>query len=239
MSKITKEKFKTYGNVFDEHTINLLFKLSTQGYFEELKSAISMGKEANIFTATRKDGSHIIVKIYRLENCNFNGMFNYIKTDPRYAHLKGKKRKIIFEWVKREFRNLTKSRDAGVRVPTPIFFKDNIILMNIIGTQEDVAPQAKNSLIDEPVEFMNELLHQMKVLYQDARLVHGDLSMYNILVFDQKPVLIDMSQTTAFDDPHAREYLIRDIKNITFMAKRMGVELDVDEVLADILKKEV
>jgi len=238
MGKITREKFKTYANVFDEHTINLLFKLSTQGYFEELESSISLGKEANIFTATRKDGSTLIVKIYRLENCNFNGMFNYIKTDPRYAHLKGKKRKIIFEWVKREFRNLTKARDAGLRVPTPIFFKDNVILMNLVGERDEIAPQAKDSLIDEPEEFMTELLSQMRMLYQDAKLVHGDLSMYNILVQDQKPVLIDMSQTTAFDDPNAREYLIRDIKNITFMAKRMGVTLDVDEVLEQITKKE-
>ena len=235
MGKITREKFKTYGNVFDEHTINLLFKLSTQGYFEELASAVSMGKEANIFTAIRKDGSHIIVKIYRLENCNFNEMFNYIKTDPRYAHLKGKKRKIIFEWVKREFRNLTKSRDAGVRVPTPIFFKDNVILMSLVGEQDDVAPQAKNVAVDDPEEFVNDLLNQMKIMYQKAKLVHADLSMYNILVHDQKPVLIDMSQTTAFDDPHAREYLIRDIKNVAFFARRAGIDLDVEEVLAEIV----
>ena len=79
MGKITREKFKTYGNVFDEFTNRNLFKLATQGHFEELESTVSIGKEANIFTARTKDGELKIVKIYRLENCDFNKMYDYIK----------------------------------------------------------------------------------------------------------------------------------------------------------------
>ncbi|MBU0461079.1 MAG: serine protein kinase RIO, partial [Nanoarchaeota archaeon] len=66
MAKTVREKFKTYGNVFDQFTIRNLFELSSKGYFEEMKSPISIGKEANIFSAEKQDGTKIIVKIYRL-----------------------------------------------------------------------------------------------------------------------------------------------------------------------------
>ena len=88
-----REKFKTQHNVFDEFTNRTIFKLISEGYFEGLESPISIGKEANIFSAKRKDKSRVMVKIYRLEACDFNRMYDYIKEDPRYIDLKGKKRK--------------------------------------------------------------------------------------------------------------------------------------------------
>jgi RIO kinase 1 len=233
----TKERWKVYGNVFDVFTIQILQKLSTQGYFEELESSLSLGKEANIFSAKRKDGTRIIVKIYRLQNCNFNAMFNYIKSDPRYANLHGQKRRIIFEWVRREFRNLLKSREVGVRVPTPIHFLNNVILMEYIGDENGIADQVKNSEIIDTEKFVADVITQMKKMYTDAGLVHADLSMFNILVHNQLPVFIDMSQTTAKDDPHAKEYLLRDCVNISSLAKRLGVSVDSQELFDEIVVK--
>ena len=96
MPQKAREKFKTEHNVFDNFTNRTLFKLISEGHFEGLESTISMGKEANIFSAKRKDGSRVMIKIYRLEACDFNRMYDYIKEDPRYADIRGKKRKIIF-----------------------------------------------------------------------------------------------------------------------------------------------
>ena len=234
----TKERWKVYGNVFDEFTIKTLQKLSTQGYFTDLKSSLSLGKEANIFSATKDDGSLVIVKIYRLQNCNFNAMFNYIKTDPRYANLHGQKRRIIFEWVRREFRNLLKARESGVRVPTPIHFLHNVIVMEFISDDEDLAlpaPQVKNAIIHDPANFFSQILKQMQLLYTHAQIVHADLSMFNILMQNQQPIFIDMSQSTAINDPHAKEYLLRDCQNMMVLAKRIGVSVDMDTLYADII----
>ena len=82
---IFKERFKTYKNVFDEFTVRSIFKLISQGYFEGLESPISIGKESNIFSALRKDNEKVIVKIYRLETCDFNRLYDYIKDDPRLS----------------------------------------------------------------------------------------------------------------------------------------------------------
>ena len=70
---VTREKFKTYKNVFDNFTDRNIFKLSSQGHFDQMESPLFIGKESNVFTAL-KDNKRIIVKIYRLETCDFNRM---------------------------------------------------------------------------------------------------------------------------------------------------------------------
>jgi RIO kinase 1 len=237
MTVQSRERFKIHNNVFDEFTLRNLHKLASQGYFDELASAHGLGKEANIFSAKTVDGSYVIVKIYRLENCNFNKMYGYIKSDPRYGSLKGRRREIIFAWVQREFRNLLKAREVGVHVPTPIAVLDNIIVMELIGNKDELALQLKNTRVDDPKKVVDAILKQMQILYQKAEIVHADLSPFNILVKDEEPVIIDMSQSTSITDQNANEYLERDITNILSYAKRNGIEYDAQKVKEKITKK--
>ncbi|MFT7615281.1 MAG: RIO kinase 1 [Candidatus Woesearchaeota archaeon] len=230
-----KEKWKIYNNVFDEFTLRVLHKLEGQGHYSELKSSLSLGKEANIFVALQADGTPVIVKIYRLENCNFNKMFDYIKCDPRYLHLKGRRREIIFAWVQREFRNLLLAREAGIRVPTVLAVKDNVIVMQCIGTPP--ALQAKNAALKDPEQFIKEVVELQKQLIQKAKLVHADLSMFNILVDKEKPVFIDMSQSTNIEDSNTPDYLARDATNVAAMAKRMGVTITKEDILKEWVVK--
>ncbi len=228
MAKIAREKYKTWGNVFDNFTTRLLFELSSKGRFDELKSPISIGKEANVFTAETKEGKTIVVKIYRLETCDFNRMYDYIKYDARYTNLKAKRREIIFSWAQREYRNLMKSREAGVRVPLPIQCKNHVLLMEHIGGKEP-APKLKDAHPDDPKKFMDKIVEYMKKLCQ-AGLVHGDLSEFNILNWKEKPVFIDMSQGTVNNSINADELLERDIKNMCRFAKKTGLDLDPYEM---------
>jgi RIO kinase 1 len=50
----------------------------------------------------------------------------------------------------------------------------------------------------------------MRNLYQDCRLVHGDLSEYNLLYFEGQIVMIDVSQSVEHDHPMALDFLRRD-----------------------------
>ncbi|MFT4297756.1 MAG: serine protein kinase RIO [Candidatus Woesearchaeota archaeon] len=236
MPRIMKEKFKTYNNVFDQYTIRNLFKLSSEGFFEDLKSAIALGKEANIFTAERKDGSLVIVKIYRLEGCNFNKMFDYIRQDPRYENLSSKKREIIFAWTQREFRNLLKAREV-IRVPTPYKVKDNIIVMEHIG-DDSPAPELKNMIPKSPKEFLDKSISALKKLYHHG-LVHGDISHFNILNHNEEPVLIDFSQATLTRNYHAEELLQRDVNNLAkFFESKCNLKINIEQVLQRIRRKE-
>lgn len=231
----SREAWKTYGNVFDNFTLRNLEKLMSTGYFEELTTSIALGKEANVFGGRTKDGSTVAVKIYRLENCNFNKMYEYISQDPRYLDLKGQRRKIIFAWTQREYRNLLKAREV-IRVPTPIAFKDNIVVMETIYDGDVVAPQLKNVEFDDYEELFDQIIDMIQQLF-DAGLVHGDLSEFNILIEGNDPVFIDFSQATATDAPNAPELLKRDLEVLCKFFSRKGVERDPQEIYQTIVKK--
>ncbi len=234
MVKVMKEKFKTYNDVFDNYTLHNLFKLSAQGFFEELQSPVSIGKEANIFTALRKDGSKVIVKIYRLETCDFNRMYEYIRYDTRLPGLKRTKRQIIFAWARREYRNLLRARDKGVSVPTPYTVKDNIIIMELVGKDEP-APKLNKASPEDPKAFFNQIINNMKKLYK-AGIIHGDLSPFNILNDNERAVFIDISHGSAIDSANAEDLLKRDIKNVCSFFKKLGLKIDEDKIYDQIKK---
>ncbi len=236
MSKISHEKWKVWGNVFDEHALDNLYKLITQGYFERMRSPISIGKEANVFTAEKKDGSLVIVKIYRLETCNFNKMYDYIKCDPRYEMLKKQRRKVIFSWTQREYRNLLKAREANIRVPTPITARDNIIVMEYMGDGETIAMKVKDHVPLNTQLFFEKTIEYMRILYKKAGIVHGDLSGYNILNYNDSPVFIDFSQGTILRNEMAEELLVRDVKNVCQFFQKLGLKVDAEKVLKEIKK---
>ena len=228
-----KEEFKTWGDVFDQFTQRTLFKLIAQGHFEGLESPISVGKESNVFSALKKDGTRVMVKIYRLETCDFNRMYDYIRDDPRFDRIRKGKRNIVFTWVQREFKNLIKAREANVNVPTPLAFRNNVLVLEFIGSDDVIAPKLKDSIPKNPKDFFNRIITNMKRLYK-AGFVHSDLSPFNILNHDEKPVFIDFSQTTTLESSMANEYLNRDIRNICVFFRKIG--LDADELKA---KKEI
>lgn len=232
-SRKSREEWKIYKNVFDQFTTRKLFELSSQGHILELEQPIALGKEANIFLAHNKDGNPVIVKIYRLENCNFNKMHQYINADPRFTGLENQKRKIIFNWVQREYRNLMLAREK-IKVPRPILFRDNILLMELIGDDEP-APQLKDLEPKNPEEFMNKIIENIYLL-MDAGLVHGDLSNFNILNHNEEPIFIDFSQSTPVKTNASKEMLERDVKNALSHFKRT-VKPDIDKITKEILAK--
>lgn len=227
-----QEKFKTYKNVFDEFTIKTLFKFISQGYFEGLESPISVGKESNIFSASRKDGQKIIVKIYRLQTVDFNHMYDYIKDDPRYQKLKKNRRQIIFNWAQREYRNLLLARQGNVTVPSALGVANNVLVQEFIGISAP-APKLKDAVPKAPKKFFNDIVENMAKLYA-AGLVHGDLSHFNILNHKEKAVFIDLSHGTVLKNENALSLLERDIRVICTYFRKLGVQADEQAVLKQI-----
>jgi RIO kinase 1 len=226
VARKSKEEWKVRGNVFDNFTNRVLFKLSSKGLFNELESPIKLGKEANVFSASKGEDT-VCVKIYRLHTCDFNRLFEYITTDPRYDTLKNQRRKVIFAWTQREYRNLMKVREMGVTCPTPYGFLNNVLVMELIG---DTAPQLKDKPPKNPKNFYKKVVKNMKIMFKN-KFVHGDLSQYNILNDDEEPVLIDFSQSTSSVNPMYKEYWERDIRNVSNYFKKIGIDTNSDKLL--------
>ena len=71
---------------------------------------------------------------------------------------------------------------------------------------------------------------QLKLFVNEAKLVHGDLSNYNILNLNEKPVIIDVSQSVVLDNPISKELLERDINTLVREYTKLGVKTNFDEI---------
>jgi len=228
-------------SVFDERTVFHLNKILVNGPLKRIEGIISAGKEANVYLAYDLDGKEVAVKIYKIDSNTSRWMKKYIIGDPRFKKIPQNVSKIIFLWASKEFKNLKRAYKADLRVPKPLFIRNNILIMEYIGFESIPAPVLKDiKNPKEPLNLFNEVLSFIKLLYQKAKLVHGDLSEFNILYHNQSPVVIDISQAVAIQHPKAEVYLARDIKNIFRYFDKLGIEIpDPTDFYYDVLNIEV
>ncbi len=218
------EGLKTEDGVFDSRTLLTLHGLLNGNHIDEFLGIINSGKESIVFSAI-KGNKYYAVKVYRVSTCDFKTMWKYIQGDPRFHLRKSSTRQIIHAWVEKEFRNLKRANNY-VNSPTAILRRENILLMELVGNGEIPSPRLKDANNIDYGRFYELIKDDLKVLYNDAQLVHGDLSEYNILVKDNEPVYIDFSQGVVVQHPLSKSLLIRDVKNICNFFKRKGVECD-------------
>ncbi|MCD6448222.1 MAG: serine protein kinase RIO [Thermoplasmata archaeon] len=232
-AKVEKLMSITEGEVFEKATLQSLWKLMNNGYIDTFEFPISTGKEGNVFRARRKD-ELIAVKIYRINTATFRSISKYLMYESPQK-VKKDRRSIIFAWALKEFNNLKKLYNAGVRVPEPIAREGNVIVMEYIGTEEQPAPLLKDAPLENAEEVFEKIKKYLHLMFHKAALVHADFSEYNVLMHNGEPVIIDVGQTVSRDNPMAMEFLQRDVKNIVRFFKKY-IEVDEQEVLKYILE---
>ncbi len=205
------ERKKIFGGILDESTLMALYKLSNKGFFDVIYGPLKQGKESSVLLA-EKDKKKIAVKIYAIEAGNFKRMHPYLIGDPRFKRVRRDRRSIIYAWCKKEFKNLERSRKAGVSCPEPITFMSNVLLMSFLGKDANPYPRLKDTKI-KTKETLDKIVSDVRKMFKKAKLVHGDLSAFNILI-GKKPYLIDLSQSVLLSHPNAEYFLKRDIRNI-------------------------
>lgn len=80
-----------------------------------------------------------------------------------------------------------------------------------------------------------QLVGIMRRLYQICRLVHADLSEYNILYNQGQLYIIDVSQSVEPDHPRSLEFLRMDIKNVGDFFRRKGVDTLSDRIIFNFI----
>ena len=222
---------KVGSEIFDKLTLETLYKLANQDYIDVLNGAISTGKEANVLKGLTKDNTYVAVKIYRIATSDFKKMDYYVHGDPRFNIKTKNKRQLIYAWVNKEFKNLKRLHNAGVNVPKPHISSNNVLIIDFIGDDKgNPAQPVRNQKPENPDEFFNKLLVELKKFIHKGKLVHGDLSNYNILNQNEEPVIIDVSQSVVLDNPISHELLQRDVKTLVNEYKKLGVKTTYEEV---------
>jgi len=131
---------KTMEEVFDKATNFALSELIARGDLSYLNGVVRSGKEARVYWGVAADGSPRAVKIYLTATAEFKKRMRYIAGDRRFQRMPGSVRQMIRLWVQKEFKNLRTAAESGIRVPRPLAFNENIVVMEFIGVPPAPAP---------------------------------------------------------------------------------------------------
>ncbi|KAI0535144.1 RIO1 family-domain-containing protein [Xylaria digitata] len=248
----TRDKDKadraTSEQVLDQRTRMILYQMINRGVVSEVHGAISTGKEANVYGAVAYEDDltkvQRAVKVYKTAILSFKDRERYITGEHRFkaGADKGNNRKMVKLWAEKEFRNLRRIHAAGIACPEPIQLKLHVLVMGFLGDRRGWAyPRLRDANI--PAEEAEQtwtglyiqLLGIMRRLYQVCKLVHADLSEYNILYHNKQLYVIDVSQSVEHDHPRSLEFLRMDIKNTGDFFRRQGVDTLADRVVFDFV----
>jgi len=129
-------------------------------------------------------------------------------------------------WAEKEYRNLARLEKVGIPAPRPVGFEENIVVMTLVGGNGVAAPQLNELQSGDYTALSRMVLAAMKTLIARAHLVLGDLSPYNIVVWDRKPFVIDVSQAVLISHSDAARLLENDFRNVAAFFELKDVDVD-------------
>ena len=226
---------KVLEDVFDRSTRLAVEELIARKDLGELNGVVNAGKEAGVYFGEDRDGKPVAVKIFLMSASDFRKRMGYIAGDRRFGKLPSGSRDTIFLWTRKEFKNLQTADAAGVRVPKPLAFLKNILVMEYIGTPPQPAPTFAMSEVDEAD--YDWTFKTIRTLWKKANLVHGDLSEFNVFKTEKERVLFDMGSAVLSSHPQSEEFLKRDVANMVRFFRKRGIEKgDAESLMETVLR---
>ena len=211
--------------------------LIDDGVIDEVVRSLKSGKEATVYLV--RAGAHVhCAKVYRdMAQRSFQRRAQYqegrkvrgsreTRAMSRSTHFG--RREQEQEWKNAEVDALYRLVAAGVRVPRPIgYFNDVLVMELVTDAAGDPAPRLSEvELTPElALEYHGFLMRQI-VRMLCLGLIHGDLSEFNVLLAPQGPVIIDFPQViNAAGNNAAFAMLERDVNNIRSTLGRFAPQL--------------
>jgi RIO kinase 1 len=224
--------------------------LAEEGWIGDVLYELKSGKEATAWCCSGGPLSGvdlIAAKVYRpLEKRGFrnDNIYQAGRTEAwsrrEKAAFEGKSRKGLqmrfSTWVEHEFRTLEAAHNAGTRVPRPITKTNDVILMDFVGDDEGPAPPLHTVRLDpaDAQRHFDGLMDDVATWLQLDQ-VHGDLSAYNILYWEEELVTIDFPQAVhPRANPNAFDLLVRDIANVAKHFARYDIRADPNAIANDL-----
>jgi len=213
---------------YDTLTINALVKANI---LEAFGKPLGVGKEADVYDALTPAGQRVAVKFHRLGRTSFKqtkrkrGYVTKYTYSPDWHH----QSQIA---AKKEYKALKILHPKVVAVPEPIKQNRHVLVMSMIeGAELFHYPE-----LPKPQAVLKEILVNIRKAYQEAGIIHADLSPYNIILQPNQHILIiDWSQYVTTKHPNAQELLKRDVRNVlTYFKRKQKLKIRLKEALAYI-----
>ena len=211
--------------------------LIDDGVIDEVVRSLKSGKEATVYVV--RSGSELrCAKVYRdMAQRSFQRRAQYQEGRKVRGSREGRamsrntrfgRREREHEWKNAEVDALYRLDAAGVRVPRPFgYFNDVLIMELITDTLGNPAPRLSEVELtpDVALEHHGFLMRQIVRMLAHG-LIHGDLSEFNVLLAPQGPVIIDFPQVVnAASNNAAFALLERDVNNIRSTLGRFAPQL--------------
>lgn len=218
---------------------------------------VKAGKEANVYCCTGNPATGLpllAAKLYRPR------ILRTLKNDAIYKAgrtmrgedgklIKGRREKLAISqksrfgrqadtawWIGNEFRAQQTLYAAGADVPQPVAHVGNTILMDYVGDEDLPAPTLSDVTLEaREARALFARAMENVTLMLDCHAVHGDLSAYNILIWNDTIQIIDFPQMVdARMNPFAFTLLVRDISRLCDYFGRYGVREDPRRLADDL-----
>ncbi len=205
---------------FDKNTMIALHHLFNSNIISYVNGPLKAGKESVLFWAVDKNGNDVALKIYLTTNSIFKKRHMYIRYRKGSMYLNNSKN-TIESWAKQEFQNLKHCIRHNVSVVKPIYVFKNILVLNFVGVNG-----IPNKTLAESIPTQHDYTCFVQILtdlYRNAKLVHGDLSSFNIFKTNDGLMFFDLSSSVPISHLNANMLLKRDIYNMSNFFKNKGL----------------
>lgn len=145
---------------------------------------------------------------------------------------------VTVQWAGAEFHALAELSALGLPVPYPVQLDGSEMLMEFIGSADGVAAPRLATVRPGPdlLRSLYEQLYDALALLARRGWAHGDLSAYNVLLDQDRLVLIDWPQIVdVIGNPQGFDFLHRDCVTICRWFTRHGLEVDAETLFADLV----
>jgi len=230
IKKIPSEQIGYEGYVmnyagYDCLGLNALVKASA---ISAIGRSIAMGKESDVYEGLAPRRRRVALKFHRLGRTSFRQTRRKRSFVADRSHITWYYQSRLA--ANREYSILKRLCENRVSVPRPIAQNRHIIVMQLVTGIElnDIGE------VDAPRLLLIRVLKNVRMAYTKARIIHADLSKFNILTtLVGRIFIIDWPQAIRADHPNAEQILRRDLQNILlFFEERFAIDCDLEKVLS-------
>jgi len=140
-------------------------------------------------------------------------------------------------WMGHEHDVMLRLWKAGMNVPYPVSYSEDAFVLEYIGAEDGAAPQLAGARLRGNVleSAFDQLVDGLAAMVSEG-FAHGDLSAFNLLWWEDSLWFIDFPQAVDIAmNPQGVGFLHRDVTNVCAWFVRRGLDVDAEQVFADLL----